>query len=229
MFKAEDYENQNFEKLFELITQMNQKLDKLDDKFESHLARIDQDIRDLKHSCTYVHETTDELTSKLKVHDDILKDVNERIDKIGEVNTKLHEDLLDLRVRSMRSNLVFYNLPEEEKEDPFSVVQKVLEKMEMNSSAIEIERAHRLGKKVDSKTRPIIAKFLRYHDKEYIRQRAYMSKGSKIGIAEQFPKEIAERRKLLYPILKKAKSEGKKAVLIKDVLFINGQRYRGSS
>ncbi|KAK3746094.1 hypothetical protein QZH41_004619 [Actinostola sp. cb2023] len=208
---------------------MNQKLDKLDDKFESHLARIDQDIRDLKHSCTYVHETTDELTSKLKVHDDILKDVNERIDKIGEENTKLHEDLLDLRVCSMKSNLVFYNLPEEEKEDPFSVVQKVLEKMEMNSSGIEIERAHRLGKKVDSKTRPIIAKFRRYQDKEYIRQRAYMLKGSKIGIAEQFLKEIAERRKLLYPILKKAKSEGKKAVLIKDVLFINGQRYRGSS
>ena len=93
---------------------------------------------------------------------------------------------------------------------------------------IEIERAHRLGRKRDDgKPRPIMAKFLRYQDKEFIRKSANLLKGTTIRIAEQFPKEITETRKKLYPVMKKAKEDGNVVKLIKDKLFINGQRYRG--
>ena len=93
---------------------------------------------------------------------------------------------------------------------------------------IEIERAHRIERKRDDgKPRPIVVKFLRYQDKEYVRKSAYLLKGTRIGIAEQFPKEIAETRKRLYPIMKKAKQDGNTAKLVKDKLYINGQRYRG--
>ena len=37
---------------------------------------------------------------------------------------------------------------------------------------------------------------LRYQDKEHIRKSAYLLKGTKIGIADQFPKEIADYREL---------------------------------
>ena len=94
---------------------------------------------------------------------------------------------------------------------------------------IEIEWAHRLGRKrEDGKPRAIVAKFLRYQDKEHIRKSAHLLKGTNIGITEQFPKEIADARKALYPVFKKAKKEGNMALLIKDKLFINGQRYRGT-
>ena len=57
---------------------------------------------------------------------------------------------------------------------------------------IEIERAHRLGRKPDTgKPRAIVVKFLRFQDKEYIRKSAHLLKRTKIGISEQFPKEIA--------------------------------------
>ena len=127
----------------------------------------------------------------------------------------------------MRSNLVFYNLPEVDKEDSFPTVRDVLaNKMEIDTNN-EIERPHRLGRKRDNgKPRPIVVKFLRYQDKEFIRK-SYLLKGTKFGIAEQFPKEIAETRRKLYPIMKKAKEEGNAVKLIKDKLFINGQRYRG--
>ena len=51
----------------------------------------------------------------------------------------------------MRSNLVFYNLPEVDKEDSFSTVHDVLaNKMEIDANnEIEIEREHRLGRKRD--------------------------------------------------------------------------------
>ena len=88
------------------------------------------------------------------------------------------------------------------------------------SNEIEIERAHRLGgKRDDGKPRPIVAKFLRYQDEEYIRKSAYLLKGTKIEIADQFPKKIAEARKKLYPVMKKAKNEGNTVKLIKDKLL----------
>ena len=77
----------------------------------------------------------------------------------------------------MRSNLVFYNLPEVDKEDSFATVRDVLaNKMEIDANNdIEIERGHRLGRKRDDgKPRPIIAKFLHYQDKEFIRKSAYL-------------------------------------------------------
>ena len=130
----------------------------------------------------------------------------------------------------MRSNLVFYNLPEVDKEDSFATVRDVLaNKMEIDANnEIEIEREHRVGRKRDDwKSRPIVAKFLRYQDNEFIRKSEYLLKGTKFGIAEQFPKEIAETRRKLHPIMKKAKEDGNAATLIKDKLSINGQRYRG--
>ena len=94
---------------------------------------------------------------------------------------------------------------------------------------IEIERVHILtGRKCDDgKPRPIVAKFLCYQDKEFICKSAYLLKGTKLGIAEQFPKEIAKTRKKMYPIMNKAKEDGNAVKLIKDKLLINGQRYRG--
>ena len=199
---------------------------------EGHLARVDQDIKELKESYTFVNNTTDELIKSRKEHSDLIQSLEKKVAKIEAENTKMQNELVDIRARSMRSNLVLYNLPEKEKEDPFETVRELFAvkmKIDVNHE-IEIERAHRIeGKKDDGRPRPIVIKFLRYQDKarEYVRKSAYLLKGTKIGIAEQFPKEIADTRKLLYPIMKKAKEDGCTAKLVKDKLYINGQRYRG--
>ena len=48
---------------------------------------------------------------------------------------------------------------------------------------------------------------------------AFRLRGSKVGINEQFPAEINERRKLLLPILKQEKSKGNPARLLVDALI----------
>jgi hypothetical protein len=59
-----------------------------------------------------------------------------------------------------------------------------------------------------------------------IKRNAYKFKDIGVGISDQFPKEIQEERKKLYPVFKDARSKGHKAFLVKDKLFINGQIYR---
>jgi hypothetical protein len=41
-----------------------------------------------------------------------------------------------------------------------------------------------------------------------------------VGILQQFPKPIEDKRRKLHPVLKDAKRQGKHAVLVRDKLFI---------
>ena len=53
-------------------------------------------------------------------------------------------------------------------------------------------------------------------------------KGSNIAIANDYPKEIENIHKTLYPVLKKAKQEKNAAFFKVDRLIINGQIYKGN-
>jgi hypothetical protein len=87
---------------------------------------------------------------------------------------------------------------------------------------VKIDRSHRIGKRKagNQKPRPIVAKFNYYQDREFVRINAKKLKVTKSGISKQFPEEIESVRKAQYPELKKAKEEGKKAIIIKDKLII---------
>ena len=92
---------------------------------------------------------------------------------------------------------------------------------------IEIERVHRLGRPRYNQRfpRPIIAKFQRYRDKEEIRLAAPKSLyRTHYGVREQFPPEIEEKRKELYPIAKEFRQNRNNVVrLVRDKLYVNGK------
>ena len=73
-----------------------------------------------------------------------------------------------------------------------------------------------MGRFTQDRTRPIVVKFSRFKDKMNVLRNAFKLKGSKVGINEQFPAEINERRKLL---LKQKKSKGNPARLVIDALI----------
>ena len=93
---------------------------------------------------------------------------------------------------------------------------------------IPIHRAHRMGRYQRNKTRPIIAKFAFYPNREEIRKSAKNLEGTQYSIGQQFPKEIQDRRRQLVPKLKKVKSKGQKAHIAVDKLYIDGKLYQGT-
>ena len=111
MVKVSDESDIPISKLFELVSDMNKKLDKLD-CIEIHLSRVDKDIADLKESVSFVHGSTDEIKKEQSSQAKLLQDLNEKVMKIEAQAAVLQQNLVDLRARSMRCNLLFYNLPE---------------------------------------------------------------------------------------------------------------------
>ena len=141
----------------------------------------------------------------------------------------MEEKLVDLQWRSMRENLIFTGIhdPGDPKEDTETALRRFLSN-EMNIDYdIPFDRVHRLGKYDDTKTRPIIAKFERFRDRERVRLAAPAALRDKdYGVREQFPIEIENKRRVLYPIMKRYKQNSEnKVVMARDKLYINDVQY----
>ena len=93
-------------------------------------------------------------------------------------------------------------------------------------SRFEFQRIHRVGKRSGKKPRPIIARFLRYSDREEVLLRAKTSlKGKDCGVFEDMPKELYQLRKAQMKKLQNAKHNGSTAFFSReypDKLFIDG-------
>ena len=125
------------------------------------------------------------------------------------------------------------NQPENTEEALRNFIAKDLPtQVSMMASGIRFDRVHRLGarKRGMRNPRPIVAKFERYSDRELIRKAGMdlnSNPNSKFKVREQFPREIEERRKLLYPVMYRLKRENQsnKVNLIRDKLYVNGRLY----
>ena len=144
-----------------------------------------------------------------------MSDENEAVLKeLNAVRTEfkhLNERHLDLQMRSMRDNLIFEGIKEMQDENTEAALREFM-KTEMNiTDEPQFHRVHRMGKKIQGKHRPIVAKFVLYKERERIRKAAPSTLfGKPFRINEQFPKEINDRRKVLYPQYKQAKRMGEK-------------------
>ena len=100
--------------------------------------------------------------------------------------------------------------------------------------SIQFDRVHRVSARrvssgsPNSKPQPIIVKLSSLHDKEFIKSFIKnLRKGRNLGISDDFPKEVEEMRKKLYPVLKAAKQEKRTAFFKVERLVIDGSLYRG--
>ena len=151
--------------------------------------------------------------------------------------------LLYLETYSRRENVQFFGIdkvvPASEvdspTEDTRDLVFKFLEnklRIENPRSRIEFQRVHRLGKPNNSndKPRPIIARFLRYSDKEMVmdqaRKELKRQEDKQFSVFDDIPKELYEIRKSQMKKFKEAGGKGCTVYFSKaqpDKLFVNGK------
>jgi hypothetical protein len=68
-------------------------------------------------------------------------------------------------------------------------------------------------------------RFIYRREFEDVLRNAFKLRGKPVSIHEQFPAEIENRRKQLYPVMKQAKRDGKMATMTRGKLSIDGERY----
>ena len=172
------------------------------------IGKLHTEIGELKQSCNFLSNETTTIGKRV-VENEIalsssIKDHNELVNKAA-----------DLEDRSRRNNLVFFNIPEPasestDKEDCDSIIINLLKARGFFGPeyTLEIDRAHRLGrKKEDSfRPRPIIVRFSFFKDKELIIKSGRLFKGCEVTASEDFSKMTLEIHKQLRSHAKEAQS-----------------------
>lgn len=188
------------------------------------LEKLHKDVGDLKQSIEFCHQSVDEVKKENEGLRNCVRTLIHEMTALKESRKSESERVLEMEWRSMRDNLLFHGIQEEEEEDTEVVVEKFIkEEMQVNTDGIQFARVHRLGPKKAGKSRPIVAKFERFKEREAVRFSAKNLAGKKYGVSEQLPKEWTEKRKSLMPKLREAKALGQKAKFVKDKLIVSGQ------
>ncbi len=250
--------NDVLQSILSRLDKMDSKLNQLNNiqtsvnKINERLNAMDRKIADIENGQKFVGEKYDTLmtkadqnTHKISEANANLKSVKEDNAKIKATNKSLVEDIIDLKCRSMRDNLLFFGVteqppttatttPTQPPEDCADLVFKSFRaelKIENPQAKISIDRAHRIGRFSSGKTRPIVAKFRDSSSKQCVKDALKLVdlKASPCNVSEQYPQEVKDRRRTLVPIMVQARKDGKKAVLVRDKLYINNVLYSSES
>lgn len=156
--------------------------------------------------------------------------IEKRVERSEESAVRCMNCVSDLERYGRRWNLRLYGVSEAEKEnvraEVISVCQEVLpSEREKLPDAIDV--AHRVGKLRQDNPRPrgIILRFISRQHRDAIWKAAknsvfLQSKG--LRFAEDLTKEDRENRYKLWPLVKRAREEGKPAYFVGGRGFING-------
>ena len=224
---------QQLQQVLERLTSVEGKLDGVFEKvqrLETALSGVKSDITELQSKTTQMKKGTEDMDAGLN---NLNMEVQELRIKIGENEKEIkltNDRCLYQEVYNRRENLRFLGLPEvlSAEEVASEVIYQFLEReLEIEGARdIEFQRVHGIGKKKTGVSRPIIARFLRFPDRERIFRRAFeVRDDTEVRVFTDLPKEIQERRKRQWPKLKKAREEGKLASFDKkepDKLYIDG-------
>ncbi len=220
--------------IFIAILDMQKTMERMFTKIEVLLAEKVEinatNIRDLQTGSDFngnIVETLQKDNDSLKLRCDMYEG---RIIRLEKQLAATNEKVLDLTSRSMRNNLLFEGLPEvkdEKSEQTEGIVRDFvfdeLKIQESDMGKIQFDGIHRTGPK-GTKPRTIVARFNPRKGKDLV-LRNTKNLDPKYKINEQFPPEIAERRKALLPLRREMKLKGHRVNISYDKLIVNGKQY----
>ena len=220
---------QKLDKIEQTVNSISLKVSTLETKVQT----MDKTVNDVEQSCKFISKANDDRKSELKKAASEIKTLKSSCKSLEDKNAKLETKVIDLESRSMRDNLLFYGIGEEgEHEDCEKLIKQVcVEQLQMpEAKDMLIDRVHRIGQPKPNTTRPIVAKFHYYRQREAVKQRSYdraeTLKQANLGIGMQWPQHVREARKALYPIMIQEKQKGNDVRMSRDKLYINGALYR---
>lgn len=170
------------------------------------------------------------------------------IDAIGETLTQQQEQLnklqkkitqmeakeqirdekdLQREIKSRQHNIILNKVAESEKSQEMllkNILELLIEATGKDIEPRDIDYIYRLGKKRnDCAPRPILIRFISQHLRNTIMQKFKFFNSKGVEIFEDFPKEIKEKRKTLFPLAKKIRENGLNALVKIDKLHVNGE------
>ena len=216
---------------------------------QSKVTSLEDQVRSVKAKQKTLNDNFTEMEKNSEFVDEQLKELKSKTDKTKDDGDNTCKKLLYLEAYSRRENLKFEGIPETPKligqqgnedrffqqniaptEDTKAVLTGFMKEILgiEDATNIEFQRVHRMGKPKEEsgKGRVIIARFLRFTDRERVLKCGRKLKDTEFKMYEDLPKDLHDLRKPQIERLKKARKDGKRAYFSKsepDKLYIDGK------
>ncbi|KAL4000651.1 galactose-3-O-sulfotransferase 4 [Sarotherodon galilaeus] len=217
--------------IVDILESINQQLSSFDARL-SFVEILHWEFKSLRESLEFSQQQVETLAAENATLRESVKCLTDNVTQLNRENKKIKETVIDLQARGMRDNLVFSGIPEAAGEDAEtrvkSFIKTHLKLPEDTVKNIVFDRVHRLGpmRAAAGRPRPIVAKFSHFKQKEHVKSRSRELKGTDFSVNDQFPKEILERHRVLFPIRRGFIQKGSHAVIAVDRLYVDGQLHR---
>ncbi len=199
-------------------------------KLDSHKSSQKQYNADTKKKVTHIKEINSQYTGlkgenqELRRELELLKAVVSK--QYVEIN-ELKHDPIDQKLRQMRSNVFFHQIPGDKNENCEKRIKDLVSTAGF-SRDFAIDCAHRLERYdgTSNRPRPIVARLMSTSQVDSLVKFSQANK-DKLKATPQFPTEIRARRKQLAEIAEAARNNGGdvKTKIVLDTLYINGERH----
>ena len=183
------------------LSHMDKRLDGLEEVKEK-VDRFDREIKKLALE-DKVTERVMAVEEKVESTDFALGMLSDKVVTLEKERNLLKDEVTYLQSQSMRSYLLFSNIPEVSpgvNEDAEAVIKVFLvEKMKVAKEAVDqmvMEGVHRIRPKQHGRCRKIVAKFLQFKDKEFVRIKQWKTlDGTPFYVSEQFQEKWSSRER----------------------------------
>ena len=144
-------------------------LDKLRLEFKHEIEGLKGELKSLKESISFTQGEVETLKEKskenLKETNGSLEELNKTIADLEEKLKAAAEDNIKLEQYTRRENLRFNNIMEEEGEVCKSLIYEIIQnEMGVDTAIMKFHAVHRVGKRMEGRCRPIIARFISRED-----------------------------------------------------------------
>ena len=142
---------------------------KLAQKTNESQIKGEQQLIDLTKSVKYISEQFDEYEKDRKEKEEIIKNLEGKMNNLTETVAKLVKQANNQEQYSRRNCLLVHDLPETTLENTDNLVITMFKnEMDIEMFSDDTDRSHRIGKQKDdsNKVRSVIVKFTRYNDRK---------------------------------------------------------------
>ena len=156
-----------------------------------------------------------------------MSDVDEDRVYLLRENERLREDLLKLQTHSMKYNLIFEGLNETEGEHTETAIKEFIKTQLNIENEMSFHNVHRQRKTKDRTPRAILARITRYSDNDLVIKAVpeNLRGNNYYTVYQQYPRDIADRRKELYPKLREYRRQRRRAKIVVDQLYVDSVWY----
>ena len=206
------------------------------DGIDNRVCLIEAEVGDLTYQSTEHQATYIKIQSEIELLKATVTRQNKLIDS-------LNAEVIDLKARSMKANLLFHNITEEQNENCEEEINHILFKTTSVLTGLFIEACHRVGppRSKHARPRPIVARFQNTKIKDHILQTQQQNANSRAQrnnprapyTTPQVPEDRLESKRSLLSQLHEIRRVIPKTEatvnLVQDHIYINGEKQNNTA